>query len=246
MPLLISGFTNLKFNKSANQQSPPISLHITIYLINKRAIANALCIDYIYFRTVHHLMKVISYMVPLLTLLFSFFYNNNPFVVKEEAKQAYELLNAIRANPAAYAGKLHLNSQLPINHKALRWNDTLAKVAEAKAMDMAKRNYFNHVDPEGYGINYQVQQSGYTLNADWTKNKKENFFESISVGAMSGREAIEALILDADDTSFGHRDHLLGIGDWNNSLVDIGIGFVKCDAGQYKSYACIVIAKHNW
>ena len=191
-------------------------------------------------------MKVISYMVPLLTLLFSFFYNNNPFVVKEEAKQAYELLNTIRTSPATYYSQLHLNTQLGITQKTLRWNDTLAQIAEAKAMDMAKRNYFNHITPEGYGINYQIQQSGYTLPPDWTKNKKENFFESISVGAATGKEAIETLILDADDAHFGHRNHLLGIGDWNASLVDIGIGFVKCDAGQYKSYACIVIAKHNW
>ena len=27
----------------------------------------------------------------------------------------------------------------------LKWNDILAKAAEGKAMDMAKKNYFNHV-----------------------------------------------------------------------------------------------------
>jgi uncharacterized protein YkwD len=191
-------------------------------------------------------MKAVSYMVPVIMLLLSFLYNNNPFVVKEEAQQAFQLINAIRSNPEKYYKELHLNSKLRITKTPLRWNDTLAKVAEAKALDMAKRNYFAHVNPDGYGINYLINQSGYKLNADWLKDKKENFFESIGSGYDSGQEAVKALIIDADDPSMGHRDHLLGIKDWDASLVDIGIGFVKCDGGKYQSYTCIIIAKHNW
>ena len=185
-------------------------------------------------------------MVPALVLLLSFFYNNNPFVVKEEAQQAYEYLNTIRNNPENYYKALHLNGSLPITKTNLHWNDTLAKVAEAKAMDMARRNYFGHVNPDGYGINYFIQQSGYSLNAAWTKNKAENYFESIEAGSTSGKEAIETLIKDEGEASYGHRNHLLGIGNWNASLADIGIGYVKCDVGKYQSYTCIIIAKHNW
>lgn len=191
-------------------------------------------------------MKVISYMVPAAILLLSFFYNNNPFIVKEEAKQAFQLLNTIRSNPEKYYKDLHLNAKLKVTKTPLRWNDTLAKVAEAKALDMAKRNYFDHINPDGFGINYFIDQSGYKLNADWLKNKKENFFESLASGYDSGAEAIKSLIIDANDANKGHRDHLLGIGDWDASLVDIGIGFVKCDGGKYQSYTCIIIAKHNW
>ena len=191
-------------------------------------------------------MKAVSYMVPVVMLLLSFLYNNNPFVVKEEAQQAFQLLNTIRKNPDKYYKELHLNSKLHITQAPLRWNDTLAKVAEAKALDMAKRNYFDHVNPEGYGINYFINQSGYTLNADWLKNKKENFFESIGSGHDSGQAAVKSLIIDEEDATKGHRDHLLGIGDWDASLHDVGIGFVKCDGGKYQSYICIIIAKHNW
>ncbi|WP_205513345.1 CAP domain-containing protein [Longitalea arenae] len=191
-------------------------------------------------------MKAISYMVPVVMLLLSFLYNNNPFIVKEEAQQAFQLLNAIRNNPAKYYRELHLDAKLPVTKTPLRWNDTLARVAEAKAMDMAKRNYFDHVNPEGYGINYFIHQSGYTLNADWLKDKKENFFESIGSGHDSGVEAIKSLIIDAEDPGKGHRDHLLGIGKWDATLKDVGIGFVKCDGGKYQSYICIIIAKHNW
>lgn len=191
-------------------------------------------------------MKVISYMVPAVMLLLSFFYNNNPFVVKEEAQQAFQLLNTIRSNPEKYYKELHLNAKLAITNTTLHWNDTLAKVAEAKALDMAKRNYFNHVNPDGIGINYLINQSGYKLNTDWLKNKKENFFESLGSGHDSGTEAIKSLIIDAGDATKGHRDHLLGIGDWDSTLVDVGIGFVKCDGGKYQSYTCIIIAKHDW
>lgn len=185
-------------------------------------------------------------MVPVMMLLLSFLYNNNPFVVKEEAQQAYQLLNTIRSNPQKYYKELHLNSKLRITKTPLRWNDTLAKVAEVKALDMAKRNYFAHVNPDGYGINFFINQSGYKLNTDWLKDKKENFFESLGSGYNSGQDAVKELIIDSDDPGMGHRDHLLGIGDWDASLVDIGIGFVKCDGGKYQSYTCIIIAKHNW
>src|SRR5688572_12027529 len=127
-------------------------------------------------------MKVISYMVPVVILLLSFLYNNNPFIVKEEAQTAFQLLNAVRNNPEKYYKEFHLNGKLKITKSPLRWNDTLARVAEAKALDMAKRNYFNHVSPEGVGINYLVHQSGYALNTDWLKDKKENFFESLGSG----------------------------------------------------------------
>ncbi|MBO9203595.1 MULTISPECIES: CAP domain-containing protein [Niastella] len=191
-------------------------------------------------------MKTVSYMVPVVMLLLSFLYNNNPFVVKEEAQEAFQLLNTIRSNPEKYYKELSLNSKLRITKTPLRWNDTLARVAEIKALDMAKRNYFDHVNPEGYGINFFINQSGYKLNADWLKDKKENYFESIGAGHDSGEAAIKALIIDAEDASKGHRDHLLGIGDFDATLLDVGIGFVKCDGGKYPSYTCIVIAKHNW
>ena len=191
-------------------------------------------------------MKVISYMVPVVMLLLSFLYNNNPFIVKEEAQQAFQLINTIRSNPEKYYKELQLSSKLRITKTPLRWNDTLARVAEAKALDMAKRNYFNHVNPDGYGINFFINQSGYKLNSDWLKDKKENFFESIASGHDSGIAAVKSLIIDEGDDTKGHRNHLLGVTDWDASLYDIGIGFVKSDGGDYQSYICIIIAKHNW
>ncbi len=60
----------------------------------------------------------------------------------------------------------------------LKWNDTLANVAEAKALDIATRQYFGHVDPEGYGMNYFMDKAGYKLDARWLSSKDMNYFES--------------------------------------------------------------------
>lgn len=190
-------------------------------------------------------MKYVTYAVPVLILLLSFFYNTNPFIVKEEARQAFEYLNTVRLHPEDYSDSLQLQPGLRINRSPLRWNDTLAKVAEAKALDMARRHYQGAVDPNGYGINYHIKQSGYQLNEAWTVNPKDNYFESLQVGSLNGAEAIQTLIIDKDFPNFTHRNHLLGIGQWNSSLADIGIGFVKCDVGKHPSYTCIIIAKHN-
>jgi len=112
---------------------------------------------------------------------------------------------------------------------------------------MATRNYYGHIDPDGYGINYFINKSGYKLIPQWTKKKGDNSFESIAAEVENGENAIRTFIIDEGVPSRGHRNHLLGVGQWNESLVDIGIGFARRDSGSnYKTYVSVVIAKHNW
>jgi cysteine-rich secretory family protein len=183
-------------------------------------------------------------MVPVAMLLLSFLYNNTPFIIKDEAHQAFELINDIRSNPDKYPKKLQLNSQLHIG-QPLRWNDTLARAAEAKAMDMAKRNYFNYLTPEGYAINHFFPYNDSTHNVDG-KNDPD-YIEFIEEGSASGAEAIKTMITDRDDTFRPRRNHLQDfIGTEDTSLYDIGIGFVKSDGSNSQSYTCIIILKHQW
>jgi|TARA_B110000902_G_scaffold51432_1_gene59229 uncharacterized protein YkwD len=130
----------------------------------------------------------------------------------------------------------------------LKWNDILAKAAEGKAMDMAKKNYFNHVSKEGNGINIMIHKAGYKLNSDWFKDRKDNSFESISAVTQTATEAIKNLIIDANVKSLGHRKHLLGMNNWYGMMKDIGIGFVSClnTDNTYNSYCCVIIATHDW
>ena len=180
-------------------------------------------------------------------LLTSFQKTDNVRIDKVEAKKAFVLLNDIRANPEKYYKQFSFLEGLEITNTELSWNDTLAKVAQAKALDMARRNYFDHVNPDGYGLNYFINKSGYKLNQEWLENIEDNYFESAGAGVPNGASAIRGLIIDKGDPLHGHRKHLLGIEDWNASLVDIGIGFARRDSGsRYKTYVSVIIAKHDW
>ncbi|EEI90933.1 hypothetical protein HMPREF0765_3480 [Sphingobacterium spiritivorum ATCC 33300] len=166
---------------------------------------------------------------------------------RDEAKDAYVLLNDIRSNPSKYRKQLGISDIQNVTRKALVWNKQLAKVAEERAYDMAKRDYFDHITPDGVGVNVQIAEGGYTLNKDWLKNIKANNFESIAANHPSAVEGIRALIIGKGSPGFMHRKHLLGMDKWNGSLQDIGIGYVRIPSGAtYKSYLCVIIAKHDW
>ena len=167
-------------------------------------------------------------------------------VDKVEAKKAFEYLNLIRENPGKHSEETGVKLGNVKSIFPLKWNDTLARVAEEKAMDMAKRNYFSHTTPDGNGINIMIYNAGYKLDDEWIKNKKENYFESIQAGAKDGIESIKLLIVDGYDKNLGHRKHLLGMGEWNAGLKDVGIGFVRSPQNKYKAYTSIIIAKHGW
>jgi uncharacterized protein YkwD len=166
-----------------------------------------------------------------------------------DAKQSIPYLNQIRSNPSGFSAQLGVDLSAMKANKALTWNDTLAKVALAKAMDMAKRNYFAHVDPDGNGINIKIENGGYTLLPDWYSDRSKNYFESIGAGYDNCKDAIDKLIIDAGTPSLGHRLHLLGQGTFWNNCYDIGIGEVKVttpNTATYTSYYSFVIAKHQF
>jgi hypothetical protein len=170
---------------------------------------------------------------------------DKPVVDKTEAKSAYLFLNKVRGNISAYVKELKLPADIKINSKPLMWNDTLAKVAETKALDMATRNYFAHVDPDGYGINYFMNKAGYKLPAYYLTSKSDNYFESLAAEEPDGIAAIKDLIIDAGEPTLGHRKHLLGIESYGG-YVDIGIGFVRCagSGSRYSNYISVIIATH--
>lgn len=192
-------------------------------------------------------MKILI-QITLFTFILSSFKTDKSIIVdKAAAQQAFLTLQDIRKFPSKYYQELHFDKDLKASTAQLQWNDTLAKVAEAKAYDMANRNYYGHVDPEGFGINHFINEAGYKLNPKWTANKSDNYFESLTANINTGKEAIKYLVQDSLTPSLGHRKHLLGLDSWNSTLTDIGIGFVRRDTGGiYKTYICVIIAKHDW
>lgn len=177
----------------------------------------------------------------------SFRTDNLITIDKNEGKNAFEVLLDIRKNPNKYFQQLYFDKDLKTSSTQLLWNDTLAKVAEAKVFDMANRNYFGHVDPEGLGMNYFISKCGYKLNSNWIQNKSDNYFESLAANSSTGEEAIFDLVKDSLTPSLGHRKHLLGLESWSSTLTDVGIGFSRRESGSnYKTYICVIIAKHDW
>ena len=165
-----------------------------------------------------------------------------------ELKAAFDYLNAVRANPSAFSEEIGVDLSGIEALPALVWNETLAKVAKEKANDMATRNYFGHVNPEGYGMNYFINKAGYTLDPSWVDKVSNNFFESLSAGVEGGKAFIIQLINDggASNAQAGHRRHLLGMDDFWKSCVDIGIGRAYNENTTYGWYTCVIIAKHSF
>lgn len=173
--------------------------------------------------------------------------DSRPRIDRAEGKEAFRYINEFRANPKKYSKKLDIRISSGVNNKPLRWNAKLAKVAEQRAMDMAKRDYFDHVDPDGFGSNYHIHHGGYSLNPDWIKDVRTNNFESIGANHDSAVAGVQAFIIGRGSPGFMHRRHILGMDSWNASLYDIGIGFVRrANGSSYKSYLCVLIAKHDW
>ena len=184
------------------------------------------------------------------TFIIVFVFFIHTFSAQESAiKEALDYLIRVRANPTLFSKEVGVSLKSIEKRPELTWNETLAKVAQTKAEDMAKNNYFGHVDKKGYGMNYYMNKAGYKLNADWLKKPKDNYFESIAAGISSPQEGIIDLINDgyvADHLKAGHRLHLLGISDFHAKSVDIGIGWASNPNSSYKTYMVVIIARHDW
>lgn len=163
------------------------------------------------------------------------------------AKEMFDYIQDLRQKNTPKSDPL--NKYVKKKGILLVWNDTLAKVAEARALDLVKNNYFDHVDKKGYGVNYYINKAGYLLEKEWLKDKSNNFFESLEAGHDNPYDVVENLIIDKGVPSKGHRKHLLGLDDWNEKNYEVGIAFYKVgedDKADYSSYTVIIIARHSW
>jgi uncharacterized protein YkwD len=166
----------------------------------------------------------------------------------EEAQKAYLVLNKIRQNPSAWSEKCGVDLSYVEPRPALAWNDILAQVATEKAIDMATRGYFAHLDPDGYGLNIKMHEAGYTLIPDFIDNISNFNFDNLSAqGEADGEVFIYGLINDEGVNPPGHRNAMLGIVDFWANCTDVGIGIVKGQEGsQYGAYAVVIVAKHDF
>lgn len=164
----------------------------------------------------------------------------------QQGLRGFEYLKKVRKDPNAYTERLHVSLKGIPAAPELHWNDTLAMVAENRALDMAQHSYFSHIDKDGYGINYYINKAGYKLDDKYIKHKRADDFEAIIAGFQSGEEAVGAMIIDKDESDVASRKLLLGMTDFSKGLYDIGIGFVHGTKDtKYRYYTVVIIAKRR-
>lgn len=169
----------------------------------------------------------------------------------QEKAAAVAYLNEVRADPDAFSEEIGVDLSYVEPKPALKWDRTIAEVAQAKADDMFDRDYFDHVDPDGNGINIKLYEAGYPLEEWHIEPRSNNFFESLGYQWASrptqttATDMIKLLILDEGWDPPGHRNHLLGIDDFSKDNTEIGIGIAKGkkDDGKYYYYIAVVIAR---
>ena len=193
--------------------------------------------------------KAIIFKFHVLLLLVSFSSFKSLNAQESDISDAFNFLNEIRSTPGNFSKIVGVSLGDVTPRKPLIWNQTLAMVAQKKAEDLANRNYFSHVNPDGYGINFFIQRAGYTLPKEWTDNIANNNCESLSAGSSSPKDGIIQLINDggfSDHKLAGHRVHLLGIDDFFAKAYDIGIGWASNPNSTYRNYLVVITARHTW
>lgn len=125
-------------------------------------------------------------------------------------------------------------------HPSLSRNEILMRAAQVKASDMANRNYWSHTDPDGKGMNWIVEQMGYTLPASgYDHSLSGNNIESISANDVDAADIWAAFM-----ASEPHRDHLLGRIPFFEAQDEYGVGYGFNVSSTYDHYWCILVAKH--
>ncbi len=127
-------------------------------------------------------------------------------------------------------------ANLAINHpdqgrSTMVYDPTLNLIARAKALDMARRGYFAHGDPDGYGPNKAVQLAGYGLPGWWGTALDSNYIESIAGGYASAQIAFDGWM-----NSSGHRRHLLAETEFYAGQTRYGVGYAELAGSPYRRY----------
>src|SRR5260221_5396200 len=113
----------------------------------------------------------------------------------------------------------------------------LSRVARARAIDMAKRHYFAHVNPDGHGPNYLVRQAGYPLPASYDQSPTGNNIESCSAGDPTPESAWSGWMGSAP-----HKTHLLALQSFYAEQTSLGVGYYFDASSDYQYYWVVITA----
>ncbi|MGD8379915.1 MAG: hypothetical protein PVI56_09910 [Gammaproteobacteria bacterium] len=121
----------------------------------------------------------------------------------------------------------------------LHCSPQLQAFARHRALDMAKRNYFGHVDPDGIGPNAALKRFGYPLPGTYVGGIANNV-ESIAAGYASAPGVWHDFL-----HSNQHREHLLGDANSYREQNEFGVAHVHIQGSEYGDYWVVEIARRK-
>ncbi|NJK80781.1 MAG: hypothetical protein HC876_19960 [Chloroflexaceae bacterium] len=139
---------------------------------------------------------------------------------------------------AAIAEQMHTHPDQ--GRATMSCHPILEEVAREMAADMATRNYFDHINPEGLGPNELVRMAGYPLDSGYDTALAGNNIQSIGGGVGS-----PDTIWNAWMGSAIHKTHLLGQSDFYATQTDYGVGYYYAPESEYKHYWVVITARQD-
>lgn len=107
---------------------------------------------------------------------------------------------------------------------AVKWNDTLEKVAYGHSLDMATKNYFTHDSQDGTKYYERISRVGYQASTS---------AENIGAGYNSVQSAINGWL-----KSTGHCENIM-----NANVTEMGVGYAYAKNSKWGHYWTMVLAK---
>jgi hypothetical protein len=141
-----------------------------------------------------------------------------PVVEEPRAAPAVDVGGFAPSRPELELGEL-LTRHPEQRRKTLRHSPLLAYVARMRALDIARRGPFSHVNRDGLGANTLVRRAGYALPPDYDHRPAGNNIESLGMGYSSARAAWGSWMRSA-----AHRRHLLGLHPIFVEQTEYGVG----------------------
>lgn len=170
-----------------------------------------------------------------------------PLEPNAEEQLLIYLLNKARSDPPAYGKSIELDLTGVAPQHALAVNKELTASSRFRADDMLKRNYFDHVDPDGMGPNSRALEFGYALGRNYKRDKIINNIESICAGYDKAGDILKSLIVDEGIENLGHRKQLLGMQPFHALAREIGVGILPRGTltAKYEAYCTIHLAARD-
>jgi len=128
------------------------------------------------------------------------------------------------------------------NAEPLSWDDELGKLARAHSEDMAKRNYFKHITPEGLTPMKRLQEAGYNRCRLVGENIHQNNLYSRAITERkrttyewNSMDQISAMTMKAWMDSEGHLQILV---DKEYTREGIGVAVAADDKVYITQISC--------